>query len=91
MDSQIIPILANTIDIFCNALSFLILIRILLSWLAPHSRGRIFEFVASTTDPLLNIFRRLNLRIGMLDLSPLVALFAIDFARTILLRIIFSF
>jgi len=91
IDPKIIFVLAKTVDIFFTALSFLILIRILISWLSPHSRGQIFEFVTSTTDPILNIFRRMNLRIGMIDLSPIVTLLAIDFARMILLRIIFSF
>ena len=90
MNSQILGILVNTIDIFANALSFLIVIRILMSWLAPGSRGQIVEFIISVTEPILGFFRKMNLRIGLLDLSPLVALLAIDFARAILLRILFS-
>ncbi|MCF7845645.1 MAG: YggT family protein [Candidatus Peribacteraceae bacterium] len=89
MNSQIVSILANTIDLFFRALSFLIIIRILMSWFAPRSRGQIAFFVLSATEPILRFFRRLPLRIGMLDLSPLVAIIAIDLARTFLLRLLF--
>jgi len=90
IDSQIIFILVKTIDIFFSTLSFLIVIRILISWLAPQSRGQIFGFIVSTTEPILGFFRRLNLRIGMLDLSPIVALLTLDFTRMILLKILFG-
>jgi len=90
LDSEIISILANTIDIFFRALSFLIVVRILLSWLAPHSRGGIANFVFSVTEPILVFFRKLPLRIGMIDLSPIVALIAIDFARGLLLKLLFG-
>ena len=90
MNSQLVAILANTIDLFFRALSFLIIVRILLSWFAPHSRGRIVFFIVSTTEPILGFFRKLPLRIGMLDLSPIVAIIAIDLARTFLLRLFFG-
>lgn len=90
LNSEIIAILANTIDIFFRALSFLIVVRILLSWLAPHSRGGIANFVFSVTEPILALFRRLPLRIGMIDFSPIVALIVINFARGFLLKLLFG-
>ncbi|MFH0776262.1 MAG: YggT family protein [Patescibacteria group bacterium] len=87
---NLLSILANTIDLFFRALSFLVIVRILLSWFAPQSNNRIAFFVFSTTEPILGFFRRLPLRIGMFDLSPIVALLAIDFARQILLRVLFG-
>lgn len=88
MSADLIAVVANTINLFFNALQFLIIARILLNWLAPHARGRITEFIVSTTEPVLGFFRRLPLRIGLVDLSPIVALIAIDFARTVLLKIL---
>ncbi|MCF7836381.1 YggT family protein [Candidatus Gracilibacteria bacterium] len=88
---DVIAILANTVDIFLRALGFLILMRILLSWLGPRSQGGIVNFVISTTEPILAIFRKLPLRLGMIDFSALVALISIDLLRGFLLKIIFSF
>jgi YggT family protein len=87
-NSEIVAILANTVDIFLRALSFLIILRILLSWLGPRSHGGIVSFVISTTEPILAIFRKLPLRLGMIDLSALVALISIDLLRGFLLKII---
>ena len=88
MALQTLAILANTIDLFFRSLSFLIILRILLSWLAPTARGQVVHFIFATTEPILVFFRKLPLRIGMFDLSPIVALIALDFVRQILLRIL---
>lgn len=90
-NSQVIAILVNTIDLFFRALSFLIIVRILLSWLAPQSRGQLALFIFSATEPILGFFRKLPLRIGVIDLSPIVAIITIDLVRVFLLRLIFGF
>jgi len=90
-NSEVVAILANTVDIFLRALSFLIVLRILLSWLAPRSHGGIANFVFSTTEPILAIFRKLPLRFAMIDFSALLALISIDFLRGFLLKIILGF
>jgi YggT family protein len=87
---QIISIAANTIDIFFRLLSFLIIARIFLSWVAPHSHGRIAEFIISTTQPVLRLFAKLPLRIGMMDFTPLVALILLDLLRGFLLQLLFG-
>ena len=87
---EVIAILANTIDLFFSALTFLIVLRILLSWLAPHSRGQIVYFIVTTTQPILGFFQKFRLRIGMIDFSPIVALLVLDFVRMILLKLIYS-
>ena len=51
--------------------------RILLSWI-PLSGGQFNPIVAiiyQITEPILAPLRRLNLRIGIFDLTPTVALF----------------
>lgn len=88
LNSELISILINTVDIFFRALSFLIFVRILLTWVAPHSRGKIVYFIASATEPVLQIFRRLPLRLGMIDFSPIVALLTLDFIRQLLINVI---
>jgi YggT family protein len=60
----------------------LILIRVLISWIPrmPYNPTlrRVLDFVTETTDPYLNLFRRLIPPIGGrglgLDLSPMIGL-----------------
>lgn len=60
----------------------LILIRVLISWIPrmPYNPAlrRVLDFVTETTDPYLNLFRRLIPPIGGrglgLDLSPMIGL-----------------
>jgi YggT family protein len=45
----------------------------------PYSRPlhAVMDFLRDVSEPLLRIFRRLPLQIGPLDLSPIVAIFAL--------------
>jgi YggT family protein len=64
--------------------SFLIIIRIILTWFSGGQFGRPAEILAGITDPYLDWWRRrLNLRAGYLDLSPIVAMAALSVAQTI--------
>jgi len=65
----------------------LIVVRILMSWF-PRVDNDFIRFVIGLTDPLLNYFRKILPRVGMLDFSPLVAVIALDLAKTILLNIL---
>ena len=67
---QIMGFLSSLASIYM----MILFVRIILSWFSWVGRGRLHEILARVTDPYLNIFRRLPLRIGFLDLSPIVAL-----------------
>nr|WP_307775428.1 YggT family protein [uncultured Cetobacterium sp.] len=73
------------INLAFEIVNILILIRILLSWLAPYSRNEFTNFVYGVTEPILRPFRTLipmgNLRI---DLSPVLAYFALRILRYII-------
>lgn len=45
----------------------------------PYSRPvtALLDFLRDVSEPFLRVFRRLGLRIGPLDLSPIVALFVL--------------
>lgn len=69
-----------------------ILIRVLLSWL-PMAGVRIdpynpvIRILYSLTDPILEPIRRFT-TVGMIDLSPIVALFGLEIIRQILVSLI---
>ncbi|MCL2761614.1 MAG: YggT family protein [Treponema sp.] len=64
--------------------SLFIIIRIILTWFSHMQRGRFVEFISRITDPYLNWWRqKFNLRVGVLDISPIVAMAALSVLQTI--------
>ena len=58
----------------------------------PYNRwsNAILDFLRDVSEPWLRIFRRLPLRIGPLDLSPIVAILALQIGGGILIGLIDS-
>lgn len=81
-------VLYNTVNIFFNVVSLLILARIIMSWLPQLRYNQIGEFVFGITEPILSPFQRIIPPIGMIDISPMVAIIALYVLQTILLTII---
>lgn len=70
-------LLINVVRIY----KFAIIARILMSWIQPRPSGRAGVMLWQITEPVLRLFRGLIPPIGMIDLSPLIAFFALDFAQ----------
>ena len=74
-------------NIFFEILRWLLVIRILLSWfgISPHTNfNELIGALYQVTDVILAPFRRLPLRVGMIDFSAIVAFVALDFIRRLL-------
>ena len=56
----------------------------------PYSRwsNAVMDFLRDTASPWLSIFRRLPLRIGPLDLTPIVAIIVLQILGGIVVRLI---
>jgi YggT family protein len=56
----------------------------------PYSRwsNAILDFLRDVSNPWLNLFRRLPLRIGPLDLSPIVAIIVLQLVGGIVINIV---
>lgn len=61
-----------------NLFFFAILIRIVLSWIAPHNYNPITALLTTLSEPILAPFRRLIPAIGGLDISPIFAIILIQ-------------
>ena len=85
-------ILATIITLVFQILWWAILIRVLLSWL-PMAGVRIDPYnpairaLYSITDPILEPLRRFT-TVGMIDLSPLVALIGLRVIESMLLALL---
>lgn len=65
------------INIVFTVYMLMLFVRILGSWL-PELQGTTFmQFIAHYTDPYLAVFRRVIPPLGMIDISPIVAFFAL--------------
>lgn len=91
-------LLLRTLLLFLQIYSWLILARVLLSWLRPGGGGyyrgggdmmsQLQDLLYRVTDPLLEPIRRLLPTGGMgIDFSPMVALFLIQFLTRLLVQI----
>lgn len=58
--------------------------RILGSWFPEYQETSFFRFISYYTDPYLNFFRRFIPPLGMMDLSPIVAFFALKIIEEII-------
>lgn len=72
----------------CTILYWLLFARIVISWLPVDPYSSVVQFLHQVTDPILEPLRRLPLRIGMLDLSPLVAFFILYITQQVLVMIL---
>jgi YggT family protein len=63
----------------------IIFVRIILTWFSGVDQGRFPEFLSKITDPYLDWFRRFPaLRMGYIDLSPIVALGVLSLLNRVL-------
>lgn len=77
---------SKVIHLLFTSYTALIFLRILSSWVPAWQGHRFVRFIAFYTDPYLNIFRRLIPPLGgLLDLSPLLAFFALRILESMFL------
>ncbi len=87
-----IDFLIMFVNLLLQALSWAIIIRILLSWFPNiNPDNPVIQLLHSITDPILEPARRIIPTIGMIDISPLVVLLLLDFVvRPIILQILLA-
>ena len=76
--------LAYLLNIGLTVLYWLILIRALISWVSPDPFNSFVQFLNRITEPILEPIRRVLPNLAI-DLSPLIAFFAIIFLKRFLI------
>ena len=90
--------IANYVDALFLVYLILIFARILMSWIPRIPRSAtlrpVLDFITDTTDPYLNVFRRIIPPIGSggfgLDISPIVAIFVLILAERLIVSAIIN-
>lgn len=75
-------------QILSMALSFymwIIIIQALLTWVNPDPYNPVVRFMYKVTEPVLYRIRRFIPNLGGMDLSPVIAIFAIYFLQKFLI------
>ena len=76
------------VDILFTLLELAILARVLLSWFRVDPYHPAVAFLYQITEPILKPLRNVIPPLGMIDISPIVALILLDIVRQIIRAVI---
>ncbi len=76
------------ISVLAQAISLAILARVLISWVPSLQTSRFGVIVYDITEPILGPIRKVIPPLGMIDLSPFIALIAVELLARLLQRLI---
>ncbi|TQR08197.1 YggT family protein [Psychrobacillus soli] len=71
-------LLSQAVTIYTYAL----IVYILMSWVPSIQQSSIGKFLGRICDPYLDIFRKIIPPLGMIDISPIVAIFTLQLAMS---------
>jgi YggT family protein len=66
--------LSTFIRILCDVLTIAILARVILSWFPVSPGNRLVDLLHQVTEPILAPLRGIIPRVGMIDISPMIAI-----------------
>lgn len=81
-------IVRNFIRILFDLLSVAILLRVILSWFNVNPFHPVVAFLDQITEPILGPLRRVIPPVGMIDITPIVALLLLQVVEALLLSVI---
>ncbi len=91
---DLISFVITFISVLIELMIYAIIARIIVSWFNLSSygqpKGRFSIFLFQLTDPILNVFKKFPHKIGMLDLSPMIAIITLSIGGRFLINIIIS-
>lgn len=86
--ANLLSAIAQLLSIAITVMTWVIIVRALISWVNPDTSNPIVQLLYAVTEPLLAPVRRFlpfSLRFG-LDLSPLIVLLALFFLKAFLVQ-----
>ena len=80
--------LVQFISVLVNILYVALIGRVIISWLNVSPTNPIANVIYQVTEPILAPLRRVLPRVGMLDFSPMVAIFIIIIVQRVFVALI---
>lgn len=81
-------ILINAVQLFFTVLELALLARVLFSWIRPDPYSPFVRIIVQVTDPILQPLRRVIPPLGMLDITPLVALIGLSIIQQVVVGLL---
>lgn len=72
-----VTLVFSILNVFLQIMLFAIVIRAVLSWFDPRGQNPVSRALIQFTEPIIAPIRSIMPRMGMLDLSPMIAIFII--------------
>jgi YggT family protein len=88
MSADLLVLLIKFAVNILNILYFCIFLTIIFSWFSVPADHPVVRFINGVSAPVLNLAKKVPLRIGMFDLSPILAILAISFLQQFLMNIL---
>jgi YggT family protein len=83
---------ARIADILLTFYMWIVIISALISWVKPDPYNPIVRFLYVLTDPVFRRVRRvIGLRLGVIDVSPVIVILAIYFVKYFLIQSLIEF
>lgn len=79
---------AQIVLLFAQILSVAIFVRAIVSWFNLDPRNPLIQMLDSITEPIIGPIRQIMPRLGMIDLSPLVAILLLNVGGSFLAQFI---
>lgn len=81
--------LINVIQFLADLYMLVLFMRVMISWLSADPYNPIVQFICRITNPLIFwINRIIPTRVGMFDLSPMIAMLLVWLAEKIVIRLL---
>jgi len=83
----LIQVVSVSFDVFY----WMMISRVLLSWVSPRSYNKLIEFVIDVTDyVLIPIKRLIPTNVGGVDFSPILAIFLLNFLKRLIISFLYT-
>lgn len=73
-------VFATFLRLLCEVLTIAVFARAVISWFPVQPGNRLVAFLYQITEPILEPLRRIVPRVGMMDITPLVAIILLQVA-----------
>jgi len=71
-----------------TALTWILIIRALISWVNPDPHNPVVQLLGAITDPIVEPFRKIIPPIGMIDISFIVVILVLNVIKAIIIRLV---
>jgi YggT family protein len=88
--SELFRSLALLVSLVFNIIYFLLVIRIIVSWVGADPYNEIVRIIYAITEPILLPFRRLPLQVGAIDFSPILAFILLSVLRNFIVGVLYQ-